>query len=274
VPALDIERILCVKEVHPGTGAGPEAEVILADTTAAARRLAEERPGSVQLVYIDPPFNTGQDFFYRQPVGADGYDGGAKRQIAHVAYSDRYAKGRGGYLDMMRGVLASAHALLDAKGSIYVHVDYRTSAHIRLLLDDVFGEDCFVNEIIWHYRSGGRATRHYSRKHDTIFFYKKGPNYRFNAMAASKPRGKERRNHMKRETDEDGRTFYSTRSGGKLYRYYEDAPVFASDVWDDIPHLHQRDPERTHYDTQKPGALLERIIGVSSDPGDTVADLF
>ena len=271
---MDIERITCIKEVHPGNGKGPSAEVILADATVAARRLAEQRPGSLQLVYIDPPFNTGQEFCYRQPVGAGGYGGDAKHQIAHVAYTDRFSGGRAGYIDMMRNVLASAHALLDAKGSIYVHVDYRASAHIRMLLDDIFGEDNFINEIVWHYRSGGRATRHYSRKHDTIYFYRKGPGYRFNAMAASKPRGKERRNHLRREVDETGRTFFSIRSSGKLYRYYEDAPVFASDVWDDISHLHQRDPERTHYDTQKPRALLERIVGVSSDPGDTVADLF
>jgi len=271
---VKIERIACCGEVHPACGEAPAAEVVLAESSRAARRLAEERPMSVQLVYIDPPFNTGQDFLYRQRVGADGYGGDLKRQIAHVAYADRFEGGRGAYLEMMRGVLSSAHALLDAKGSIYVHVDYRTSAHVRLLLDDVFGEDNFVNEIIWHYRSGGRATRHFSRKHDTIFFYRKGPRYRFNAMAASKPRGRERRNHLRRQTDEQGRTFFSIHTKGKLYRYYEDAPVFVSDVWDDISHLHQRDPERTHYDTQKPCALLERIIGVSSDPGDAVADLF
>lgn len=87
-------------------------------------------------------------------------------------------------------------------------------------------------------------------------------------------RGSDRRNHMKRRADEDGRIYYAIRSNGKEYRYYEDDLIYPSDVWDDIEHLHQRDPERTGYATQKPEALLKRIISVSTEPGDLVMDLF
>ena len=79
---------------------------------------------------------------------------------------------------------------------------------------------------------------------------------------------------MKQQVDEEGRVYYSIRSGGKVYKYYEDSLVFPSDVWTDIEHLHQRDPERTGYSTQKPEALLKRIILASSQEGDIVADLF
>lgn len=271
---MGIERFACVREVHVQQKDVPGAEIILGDAAAEAESLCAQGR-AVQLIYIDPPFNTGQEFHFGQSVGEQGYKrGGPANRITHVAYTDRFEEGQDGYLRMMREVLLSAHRLLDARGSIYVHVDYRTSAHIRLLLDEVFGAENFVNEIIWHYRSGGRATRHFGRKHDTIFLYGKKRGYRFNALFAASPRGKARRNHMKRQIDENGRTFFSIRSNGKLYKYYEDDPVYPSDVWDDIPHLQQKDPERTMYDTQKPLALLERIIGVSSGPGDTVADLF
>ena len=270
-----IERITCVEEMHTiPLDTVPAVDMIMDECVKAAGDLAGARPGSVQLIYIDPPFNTGKEFSFRQRVGVSGYKGNPRSQITHVAYADCFAGGQEEYLHMMRSVLVAAHGLLDGKGSIYVHVDYRTSAHIRLLLDEVFGQNNFINEIIWHYKSGGRATRHFSRKHDTIFLYKKGVKYRFNALAASSPRGKERRNHLRMQTDEDGRTYFSIRSNQKIYKYYEDTPVFVSDVWDDISHLQQRDPERTQYDTQKPAALLERIIGVSSNEGDVVADLF
>jgi site-specific DNA-methyltransferase (adenine-specific) len=271
---VGIERFACVREVHARQKDGPGAEIILGDAAAEAESLCAQGR-AVQLIYIDPPFSTGQEFHFGQSVGEQGYKrGGPADRITHVAYTDRFEDGQDGYLRMMREVLLAAHRLLDARGSIYVHVDYRTSAHMRLLLDEVFGSENFINEIIWHYKSGGRATRHFSRKHDTIFLYGKKRGYRFNALFAASPRGTARRNHMKRQVDENGRTFFSIRSNGKLYKYYEDGPVYLSDVWDDISHLQQKDPERTLYDTQKPLALLERIIGVSSGPGDAVADLF
>ncbi|MFY9175916.1 MAG: site-specific DNA-methyltransferase [Caldicoprobacterales bacterium] len=221
----------------------------------------------VQLIYIDPPFMTGQLFRYRQKIGNKGI-------IEHVAYRDQWKEGKKGFLTFMKQVFEYAYELLTPDGSFYVHVDYRTSAYLRVLLDEIFGEDNFLNEIIWHYQSGGRAKRHFSRKHDNILFYRKSSEHFFDIDAVGIKRGDKRKNNMKREIDQDGRIFWSIKSAGKIYRYYEDSKIYPSDVWTDISHLHQRDPERTGYDTQKPETLLERIILSSSRPGDYVADFF
>ncbi len=215
--------------------------------------------GKVRLIYLDPPFGSGGSYEF-------------KDKTAVRAYSDRQSADE--YLAMMRTVLEKCRELLSDTGSIYVHIDYRMSGRIRSLMDEIFGEDNLMNEIIWSYRSGGRSTKHYSRKHDTILFYRKTKRVYFNIEATGSPRGNVRRNHMKRRADEDGRIYFSIRSGGKEYRYYEDDLVFPSDVWDDIEHLHQRDPERTGFTTQKPEALLRRIISASSREGDLAMDFF
>ena len=96
----------------------------------------------------------------------------------------------------------------------------------------------------------------------------------FDPEAVGKPRGPLKRNNMKRQKDKDGRIFWSIRSGGKEYRYYEDSIIIPSDVWDDISHLQQKDPERTGYDTQKPESLLERMVLSTTRQGDWVGDFF
>ncbi len=228
----------------------------------------------IQLIYMDPPFMTGQTFRFKQPVGVEGWRGNREYIIEHIAYDDMGKAGKEAFLSKMRKVLTYAYHLLSPEGSLFLHVDYRTSAYLRIMLDEIFGEENLLNEIIWHYRSGGRAKKHFSRKHDTILFYRKSRDHYFNLEAVGVPRGRTRRNHMKQGIDEEGRVFWSIKSGEKEYRYYEDDKVYPSDVWDDISHLHQRDPERNGYDTQKPEALLERIILSSSRPGDIVADFF
>lgn len=238
-----------------------------ADVLNGLSNLVNLYKNKIQLIYIDPPFMTGQLFRYRQKIGNKGI-------IEHVAYSDRWKEGKKDFLDFMRQVFEYAYELLTPDGSFYVHVDYRTCAYLRILLDEIFGEDNFLNEIIWHYRSGGRSKRYFSRKHDNILFYRKSSEHYFNIDAVGVKRGNQKKNNMKREVDEDGRIFWSIKSAGKVYRYYEDSKVYPSDVWTDISHLHQRDPERTGYDTQKPEALLQRIILSSSRPGDYVGDFF
>ena len=178
------------------------------------------------------------------------------------------------YLKWMRNILTGCHALLSPSGSLYLHIDWRMSAKLRLMLDDIFGADNFMDEIIWSYKSGGRATRFFPRKHDTILFYRKSSRVFFNIAAVGQPRGPEPRNHMKQFVDQEGRRCFSIRSRGKLYTYHEDDLVYPTDVWTDIEHLQQKDRERLGYATQKPEALLERIILASSRKGDLVADLF
>lgn len=268
------------EETYPAAAAnlidridGAEGRYVRADLEEQAEFLAREYSEKVQLIYMDPPFFTGQSFSFVQPVGEKGYRGDKSYRLVHTAYNDP-AAGLDGYLPLMRRALTAAHEMLAPSGSLYLHVDYRASAHLRLLLDEVFGEDNFINEIIWHYRSGGRSVRHFSRKHDTIFLYRKSRDFYFDIESVGKERGETPRNHMKRQVDERGRVYFSILSGGRLYRYYADEKVYPSDVWDDISHLQQRDPERTGYETQKPLALLERIVSVSSRPGDILADLF
>jgi len=249
----------CTNEILPAGGPGA---FYLGRAEKLPQQLPAEYAGKVRLIYLDPPFGTGD--LFRMQIGG--------RSVTKPAYTDTLTGD--GYIAWMRTVLSGCRELLSPEGSLYLHVDYRMAAPLKLLLDELFGAEHFMNEIIWMYKSGGRSTKHFSRKHDTILFYRKTRNVYFNIDAAGTPRGPERRNHMRRSVDEAGRVTYSIRTGGKVYTYHEETPLYPSDVWTDIEHLHQRDPERNGYATQKPEALLRRIIGVSSRPGDLVADLF
>jgi site-specific DNA-methyltransferase (adenine-specific)/adenine-specific DNA-methyltransferase len=255
------EEFVCRGEIFPVGGPG---RFILGRAEEKTDTLLGEYADKVKLICIDPPFGTGETFTTK-PVGA-------RQKLVIPVYSDNLCIDD--YMTMMRQVLTACHSLLAPDGSIYLHIDYRMSAKLRLLMDDIFGEANFVNEIIWTYKSGGRSLKHYSHKHDTILFYRKSPAVYFDIKAVGAPRGPQKRNNMKRMVDEDGRVCFSIRSGGKTYMYYEDSPIYPSDVWDDIEHMHQRDPERTGFATQKPLALLRRMILASSREGDLVADFF
>ena len=228
--------------------------------------------GKVQMIYLDPPFNTGKCFEMKARVGEKGYQTGSPT-LSLPAYDDRW-EDREAYLTMMRETLVLARGLLKKEGTIFVHIDCRMHAYIRLLMDEVFGENNFLNEIIWSYQSGGRARTYFPRKHDVILFYAKSRSYYFSLKSVPVARSETRSNHMKRGVDEDGRSYRSIMSAGKEYRYYDDEPAYPGDVWDDVSHLQQKDPQRTGYETQKPVRLLERIIRCSTDEGDLVCDLF
>ncbi len=131
----------------------------------------------------------------------------------------------------------------------------------------------FLNEIVWSYESGGRAKKYFSRKHDTILLYARSKDYHFDLRRVPLARAEHRKNHMRRCVDENGRSYSQITTGGKVYRYYDDAPVYPGDVWSDISHLQQKDPERTGYPTQKPLKLLERLLLPVVREGDMVADL-
>lgn len=248
-------------------GQGTHNLFVLGDAVANMPRLIDSYAGQVQLIYLDPPFQTGSSFTCKLHLG-----GHRHATINVPSYDDNMPSA--GYYAMMREVLTGCHKLLSNEGNLFLHVDPRTCARFRIMLDEIFGEEHFVNEIIWHYKSGGRAKNHFSRKHDNILFYRKTKNAYFDISSVGMPRGKDMQNHMRRTVDEEGRVVYTIKSGGKIYTYSEDTPVYPSDVWTDISHLQQKDPERTGYDTQKPEALLKRIILSASRPGDLVMDLF
>ena len=262
-------QVECGREVHLNGGQG----VLL---QRDARGDFGPWAGQAACVYMDPPYMTGEDFVMRMKVGEKGWTAGKAAEgnaLVLPAYQDRFS-GKEEYLSLLRGALENAKALLREDGSLFLHLDSRMGAHARLLCDELFGESNFVNEIIWAYQSGGRTMKRFSRKHDVILFYRKSRSQYFDIRAVPMPRGENRSNHMRRSVDAQGRPYRSIKSGGKTYVYYDDDPVYPGDVWTDVSHLQQKDPQRTGYDTQKPLALLSRIVLCSTRPGDLVADLF
>ena len=245
--------------------------LLCADGSAPLTGALAGYAAQAQCVYIDPPFMTGDSFTRRRRFGQSGWKKGTPAP-EYPAYADRYGT-RESYLTFLRGLIENAHRLLSQTGVLALHLDWRTSAYGRILCDEVFGEELFLNEIIWSYESGGRAKKYFSRKHDTILLYARTKDYRFDLRRVPLERTEHRKNHMRRSVDEDGRAYSEIKTGGKVYRYYDDAPVYPGDVWTDISHLQQRDPERTGYATQKPVKLLERILKPVVKEGDLVIDL-
>ena len=251
-------------EITHGPG---DSLLFIEDAVSGLEKLCTLMPGDVSLIYMDPPFRTGKQFERKARRGAADWEKG-KHSISLPAYSDKLDREE--YLSLLRRVLLCAKELLTEDGLIFIHVDYREHAHVRLLSDEIFGEDNFINEIIWAYESGGRSKNFFSRKHDIILLYAKSDQYDLHLDDVAELLAGDKKNHMARGIDEDGRTYRYIRSGGKTYRYYDDETVPPSDVWTDISHLQQKDPQRTGYATQKPLKLMERIVKCASRKGDTV----
>lgn len=245
--------------------------LLCGDGSAPLSGVLAEYAGKAQCVYLDPPFMTGDSFTRRRRFGQAGWKTG-RPSPEYPAFADKY-EDKTAYLAFLRGMIENAHALLSRTGVLALHLDWHTSAYGRIICDEVFGEEFFLNEIIWSYESGGRAKKYFSRKHDTILLYARTKDYRFDLHRVPLERTEHRKNHMRRRVDEDGRAYSEIKTGGKIYRYYDDAPVYPGDVWTDISHLQQRDPERTGYATQKPLKLLDRILKPVVQEGDLVIDL-
>ena len=237
--------------------------------------------GKIDLIYIDPPYDSKAD--YRTKIELPGAKIEQKPTvIEQFAYKDTWKKGTVSYLEMMVPRLILMRELLSETGSIYVHIDWHVGHYLKIILDDIFGKDNFVNEIVWHYSSGGIPEKNFAKKHDIIFLYQKSNNKYFDVEKASRPRNicpscnqeLNKWNNLKKHVDEDGRVYRTIKSNGKIYKYYDDEPVLCSDVWLDVSHIQQKDPQRTGFFTQKPEKLLERIIGTSCPPDGLVADFF
>ncbi len=195
-------RIYCKAEQHDIGGKG---SFFLARTEKILPSLIDAYGGKVQVIYLDPPFGTGDSFQRKSEPGDAGNIPLFRDDMPEAEY-----------LKWMRTILTGCRNLLSPTGSLYLHVDWRMSAKLRLMLDDIFGQDNFMDEIIWGYKTGGRATRFYPRKHDTILFYRKSRRVYFNIAAVGQPRGPEPRNHMKQVVDQNGLIGFAIRTRVKL----------------------------------------------------------
>ncbi len=214
--------------------------------------------GSVPLIYIDPPFNTGRvqsRVQLRTTRAADGDRIGFKgnryqtTRIATRSFEDSFDN----FLDFIEPRLIEAYRVLAPNGSFYFHIDYREVHYCKVLLDQIFGRECFLNEIVWAYDYGARTNKRWPAKHDNILFYVKNPdNYVFNSQDV------DREPYMA-----PGLVGPEKAARGKL----------PSDTWWHTI-VSPTGKEKTGYPTQKPLGILRRIIMASSNPGDLVLDFF
>ena len=269
---LQIEKVFNGTE-HPSFDDGWKNMIVFGDNLQFLKTIYKnEDPiikdrvkGKVKLIYIDPPFATADEF-----QNSDGAN----------AYQDKKAGAE--FIEYLRRRLIVAREIMADDASIYIHLDQKMVYHIRIIMDEVFGKNCFRNTIIWHY--GGRMMHNvsqYNRKHDVILFYSRSPsNYYFDLPTDSvdfEEYAKSR--HEKIHTDENGLRYLLApdASMDRTIRQYEDEIVqrgrAIDDVWD-IRYIRGNAKERTGYPTQKPEELLSRIISASSQKGDIVLDFF
>jgi DNA modification methylase len=249
--------------------------LIWGDNKLAVAALLEQFRGKIDLIYIDPPFDVGADFTMQVQLGEEGEVVKKEQSIMEaVAYRDTWGKGTDSYLHMMYERLMLMRDLLSERGTIFLHCDWRVNSLLRQLLDEMFGAERHLNEIVWCYETAGKSKSTWSRKHDTIFFYSKTSDYPFAPERSFMPR--KRGKHMKVGIDDNGREYEekTDRATGKVYRWYFDEGKLPMDYWTDIPFINWEARERTGYNTQKPESLLERIIATTTNGGDLVADIF
>lgn len=244
-------------------------KLILSSLANGPLRDEIEREGGLKLIYIDPPFAVGADFGFEIEIGDETAE---KKQtvLEEIAYRDTWGKGISSYLSMMYERLRIMHGLLTDDGSIYLHCDYRVAAYLKFMLDEIFGSDSFLNEVVWSFNTRTMTTPWFARKHNTILFYRKGATNYFNSDAVRVPHRPESLVQYD-QVDSEGKRYKQQSDGGRSYLNELGQPC--PDVWD-IQILGSRDVERTGYATQKPEKLLERVITASSKEGDLVADFF
>ena len=250
-------------------------KLILSSLKNGPLREEIEAQGGIKLIYIDPPFDIGADFSMNIEIGDEQFTK-KPNVLEELAYRDTWGKGADSFITMIYERLKLMHGLLAADGSIYVHCDYRVNSYMRLVLDEVFGKDNFLNEIIWAYFAFKRKTsKKFPQKHDCIISYKKASD-EFTWKTQYKPHSEE---YLKRwKKDKKGRLYRDdvnpTKGGTRIIYLDELDGDIVDSVWDDIPPVNPVAKERVDYPTQKPEGLAERIIKASSNEGDLIADFF
>ncbi|MBM4312937.1 MAG: site-specific DNA-methyltransferase [Deltaproteobacteria bacterium] len=264
--------------------------LIWGDNKLVMASLLKEFKGKIDLIYIDPPFDVGADFTMNVPIGDETETVGKDQStLEMVAYRDMWGRGTDSYLHMIYERLVLMRELLQETGSICVHCDWRVVGKLKSLLEEVFGFDMHVNEIIWvHQIMGGSHGARLPKAHETILWFSKTNGFKINLCASEirVPYSDYVRDSM--QQDDQGRWFYTRRrmsrkatsaeKANKAHTItYVDDPdkgTLASDIWLDMPSYQPKPEFNTGYITQKPDALLERLIGGASKEGGLVADFF
>jgi len=263
-------------------------KLILSSLKNGPLREEIEKQGGLKLIYIDPPFDVGADFSMDIELGDDTF---TKRPnvLEEIAYRDTWGKGADSFISMIYERLILMRDLLAENGSIYVHCDWRVTGLLRMVLDEVFGKDRMVSELIWkHQIMGGAHGRRLPKAHETILWFKRTDSFRTNEEApeARVPFSEYVRSTM--QQDAEGRWFYTRRRMSRkatdtereekahTITYVDDPEkgTLASDVWDDFPSYQPKPDDNTKYPTQKPNEILGRAISLGTQAGDLVADFF
>jgi len=214
--------------------------------------------GKIDLIYCDPPFFTKMTQGTRREIKSEKFP--EFSAVNQEAYDDIWNRDMGTYLRMLAVRLMFMRDALSETGSIFLHLDWHAVHVVKLIMDEIFGEKNFVNEIIWTYKSGGAAKRHFSKKHDTILFYSRTDRYKFYIQKEkSYNRGFKPYRFKGVEEFQDGTGWYTL--------------VNMKDVWQ-IDMVGRSSGERVNYATQKPEALINNIIASVTDEGDLCADFF
>lgn len=223
-----------------------------ADALAVAATVPD---GTLDAIYIDPPFGTG-----------------IARVGRGLRYADR-ADDPDAFVAWLLPYLEHSRRTLAPHGSLFVHLDYRAVHYVKVALDRLFGRDRMVNEIVWCYAVGGKSRRGFGRKHDTILWYARGDDWAFYPDEVRVPR--RGGSHMRVVRDGGALVQEKTdRRTGRVYRYRVADGKLPEDWWSDIETLNHSDRERTGWPSQKPERLVERVLRAVTRPGDRVADWF
>src|ERR1700723_1021278 len=241
-------------------------KLVLSSLKNGPLRKEIEKQGGIKLIYIDPPFDVGADFPMDVEIGDETF---TKKPniLEEIAYRDTWGKGADSFISMIYERLVLMRDLLSSDGSIYVHCDWRVSAYVRLVLDDIFGKSNMRNEIIWCYTSPSNVHANFPRKHDTVFFFSKGEDLILNLDEIRIPYAEESLSRANRNVIKKGGTIFND---VKL----NEAGKIPEDWWPDINPASRYPTEHLGYPTQKSEKFLERIITASSRTGDLVADFF
>ena len=247
-------------------------KIILSSLNNGPLREEIEKQGGLKLIYIDPPFDVGADFSMDIEIGGDTF---TKKPniLEEIAYRDTWGQGADSFIAMIYERLVLMRDLLAEDGSIYVHCDYRVSGYIRLVLDELFGKNNFRNEIIWCYTGASLTKSKFVQKHENIIVFAKGDSPIFNWEDVAIPYSEETVARTGRGSGDLG-LYGEDDAESKHKNRLKKSGKVPEDWWTDIYRIQGNALEKVDYPTQKPEALLERIIKASSNEGDLVADFF